>query len=273
MQIKQDRKYPIVLAIAGSEPLGSAGVQADIKSISACGGYAAGALTCIVNENTTEVKDIFSLPVDLVTGQVESFLGDLDASAIKMGMLYSAELIEKLSVVLKKYSHIPLIVDPVMVASGGEQLIENSAVEAYKKYLFPLATIITPNRREAELLLGKKVTIDSAEKDATAICQWGNSVIIKSIIAGDDKLEDAFCDVEDGTTSLIMKEYVETRNINGTGCTFSSSIATFLARGFNLKEAISRAEEYINGAIVSGARYEFGKGIGPVDHFYKFNAH
>ena len=175
------KEYPKVLAIAGSEPLGSAGVQADIKAISACGSYAAGALTCIVNEDTMQVKEVFPLPVELIIGQVRSFLDDVHASAIKTGMLFKKEVIKAVAETLKDYPDIPLVVDPVMVNSTGEPLIEPDAIEAYKEYLFPLATIITPNYREANLLLKHDFCGENPENDMKELCQWGNAAIVKSI--------------------------------------------------------------------------------------------
>lgn len=260
--------YPKVLAIAGSEPLGSAGVQADIKSISACGSYAAGAITCIVNEDTTRVKEVFPLPVDLVLGQAQSFLDDVKASAIKTGMLFTEELVRKLGELLKNYPDVPLVVDPVMVDSVGTPLIRPEAIEAYKDALFPLATLITPNYREANLLLHRTFSSSSPEADILELCQWGNAAIVKSV-PHPDGLMDVFYSQKTGMQTFI-KEKVETRNVNGTGCTFSSSIAAFLSQGYTLEKAIEHAERYIDGAIHEGATYQFGKGFGPVTHFYEW---
>jgi hydroxymethylpyrimidine kinase/phosphomethylpyrimidine kinase len=170
-----------VFLIAGSEPLGSAGIQADIKSVTACGGYAAGALTCIVNEDTREVKGIISIPVEMVEGQCRSFLGDVGADCIKTGMLYSRDVIHAVAQILKDFSSVPCVVDPVMVSTAGARLLKDDAIECYKNELFAHATIITPNRREAEVLLGRPMNPRNMKADLRALCTNGNAVIVKSI--------------------------------------------------------------------------------------------
>ena len=260
-------EYPKVLAIAGSEPMGSAGVQADIKAISACGSYAAGALTCIVNEDTTRVKEVYPLPVGLVIGQVRSFLDDVRATAIKTGMLFTEELVRELGSTLRDYRGIPLVVDPVMVDSGGTPLIRREAVDAYKDSLFPLATIITPNFREANLLLDHTFDAASPEADIRALCRWGNAAIVKSV-PHPEGLMDVFYSEATGMRTFV-KEKVDTRNVNGTGCSFSSSSAAFLSQKYTLEDAVTLPEDYIDGAIHRGATYRFGTGFGPVAHFYR----
>ena len=262
------KEYPKVLVIAGSEPLGSAGIQADIKSISACGSYAAGAITCIVNEDTTQVKDVFPLPTELVIGQACSFLDDVKASSIKTGMLFTEELVHALGDTLKNYRGIPLVVDPVMVDSGGTPLIKPEAIDAYKQHLFPLATIITPNFREANLLLKRTFSSESPENDIKELCQWGNAAIVKSV-PHPKGLMDVFYSQETGMR-IFPKQKIETRNINGSGCTFASSISAYLAQGLSLEESVLQAEDYIDGAIREGSTYKFGKGFGPVTHLYRW---
>lgn len=263
------KEYPKVLAIAGSEPLGSAGVQADIKSISACGSYAAGAITCILDEDTTRVKEVFPLPVSLVIGQVRSFLDDVQASAVKTGMLYTEELVRALGPVLADYRDIPLVVDPVMVDSNGTPLICPEAVRAYIECLFPLATIITPNYREANLLLGHPFAETDPEADMHWLCHQGCAAIVKSV-PHPHGLMDVFYSEETGIKTFV-KEKVDTHNVNGTGCTFASSIAAYLSQGYTLNDAVHKAEDYIDGAIREGATYRFGTGYGPVTHFYRWS--
>lgn len=264
---KNKKSFSKVFLIAGSEPLGSAGIQADIKAISACGGYAAGAITCIVDEDTKRVKDICMISTEMVVGQADSFLSDVGADCIKTGMLYSKDMIVAVAALLKRYTEVPLLVDPVMVASGGAQLIENNAIDAYKKYLFPLALITTPNKREADLLLGREIKVENIEADLKELCQWGNSVIVKSIDEG-ETLKDFFYDVKTGKMSVFSKKKINTRNINGTGDSFGSAIATYIARGYSLQDAVSKAEQFIHKAIETGAEYSFGEGYGPVHAFY-----
>ncbi|MCQ2258642.1 MAG: hydroxymethylpyrimidine/phosphomethylpyrimidine kinase [Bacteroidaceae bacterium] len=257
----QKKSLNIVFLIAGSEPLGSAGMQADIKAITACGGYAACALTGIVDEDTQRVKQIFHLPVDLIVSQAESFLGDVGANCIKTGVLPSAEIIRGVAGVLKRYPEVKKVIDPVVVNSVGEQLVSNDSIEAYKNELFSLATLITPNRREAEVLLQHKLT--NIEEDIKELGSWGCSVIIKSIEKG-DMLSDYLYNAETGEVREFSKQRIDTHNVNGTGDSFSSAIATYLAKGYPLTEAVEKGEEFINKAIALGAEYEFGHGFGPV---------
>ena len=171
-------------------------MQADIKAITACGGYAACALTAIVDEDTQRVKQIHHLPVDLIVSQAESFLGDVGANCIKTGVLPSADIIHGVAGVLKQYPDVKKVIDPVIVNSVGEQLVSNDSIEAYKELLFPLATLITPNRREAEVLLHRKIS--NAEEDIKELGKWGNSVIIKSLEAPDNQLVDVLYDATTG---------------------------------------------------------------------------
>lgn len=251
-----------VFLIAGSEPLGSAGMQADIKAITACGGYAACAVTSIVDEDTRRIKNIFHLPVDLIVSQAESFLGDIETGCIKTGVLPSEEIIRGVAGVLRKFNHIPLVVDPVIVNSLGVQLVTDSAIDAYKNELFPLATLITPNWREAEVLLGHK--LGNVEEDIKELGRWGCSVIIKSIGSGEGWLSDYLYDAKTNKVREFRKPRIITRNVNGTGDSFSSAIATYIATKYELEEAVEKGEEFISRAISLGAEYEFGHGFGPV---------
>jgi len=252
----------IVFLIAGSEPLGSAGMQADIKAITACGGYAACAVTSIVDEDTRRVKNIFHMPVDLIVSQAESFLGDIDTGCIKTGVLPSEEIIKGVAGVLRKYHNVPIVVDPVIVNSLGILLVADNAIEAYKRELFPLATLITPNWREAEVLIGHK--LGNVAEDIRELGKWGCSVIIKSIETGDHTLSDFYYDHTTDTVREFRKQRIITRNVNGTGDSFSSAIATYIATQYPLTQAIEKGEEFIQRAISLGAEYEFGHGFGPV---------
>jgi len=250
-----------VFLIAGSEPLGSAGMQADIKAITACGGYAACAVTSIVDEDTRHVKSIFHLPVDLIVSQAESFLGDVETGCIKTGVLPSEEIIHGVAGVLRQYSHIPKVIDPVIVNSVGEKLVADSAIEAYKQLLFPLATLITPNRREAEVLLGRPIR--NVREDIRELGSWGSSVIIKSMRYG-TMLSDFLFNAQTGEVLEFTKPRIDTHNVNGTGDSFSSAIATYIATKYPLNDAVRKGEEFISRAISLGAEYEFGHGFGPV---------
>lgn len=265
------KQLNIVFLIAGSEPLGSAGMQADIKAITACGGYAACALTGIVDEDTRKVKSVTPLPAELVVSQAESFLGDVGAQCIKTGVLPTAEIIDGVAELLKQYPNVKKVIDPVIVDSNGVQLVSNESIDAYKEKLFPIATLITPNFREAEVLLKRKIT--NISEDIKELGQWGNSVIVKSmesqVMAGrsmpaQDMLSDFLYNAETGEVREFRKRRIATHNVNGTGDSFSSAIATYLAKGYGLNEAVEKGEEFISKAIALGAEYEFGHGYGPV---------
>ena len=265
------KQLNIVFLIAGSEPLGSAGMQADIKAITACGGYAACALTGIVDEDTRKVKSVTPLPAEKVVRQAESFLGDVGAQCIKTGVLPTAEIIDGVAELLKRYPNVKKVIDPVIVDSNGVQLVSNESIDAYKEKLFPIATLITPNFREAEVLLKRKIT--NISEDIKELGQWGNSVIVKSmesqVMAGrsmpaQDMLSDFLYNAETGEVREFRKRRIATHNVNGTGDSFSSAIATYLAKGYGLNEAVEKGEEFISKAIALGAEYEFGHGYGPV---------
>ena len=266
MDNKKD--FPKVFMIAGSEPLGSCGIQADIKAVSACGGFAAGAITLIVDMDTTSVKGIRTMPTDLILSQSRHFLDDVGADCIKTGMLYDKQIVEAVADLLLGYPDVPKVIDPVMVDSGGTALIQDDAVEAYRRLLFPQAEIITPNIHEASVLAGEPVTLDNAEYIVRNLAAPGCSVIIKSIPDGDN-LTDIFYNRRTGTLRNFSKHRINTRNVNGTGDTFGSAIATYIARKYPLDAAVERAEIFINESIAYGAGYRFGPGYGPVHPFYR----
>jgi hydroxymethylpyrimidine/phosphomethylpyrimidine kinase len=265
------KQLNIVFVIAGSEPLGSAGMQADIKAITACGGYAACALTGIVDEDTRRVKSVTPMSAELVVSQAESFLDDVGAQCIKTGVLPTAEIIQGVAGVLQRHPKVRKVIDPVIVDSNGVQLVSDESIGAYKKMLFPLATLITPNFREAEVLLKRKIT--NIAEDIKELGQWGNSVIIKSMqsqtfadqnTSPQEMLSDFLYNAETGEVKEFRKHRIPTHNVNGTGDSFSSAIATYLAKGYSLSEAVEKGEEFISRAIALGAEYEFGHGYGPV---------
>ena len=255
------KQLNIVFLIAGSEPLGSAGMQADIKAITACGGYAACALTAIVDEDTRHVKSITHLPVDLIVSQTESFLGDVGAQCVKTGVLPSKAIIQGVAGKLKEYPDVIKVIDPVIVNSVCEKLVDDEAIAAYRQLLFPLATLITPNYREAAVLLGHPV--QDVEKDLRTLAQSGCSVIVKSI-ERDGMLCDYLYNRGTDRVTEFRKEKIKTNNVNGTGDSFASAIATYLAKGYSLDQAVAKGEEFIQRAISLGAEYVFGHDFGPV---------
>lgn len=263
------KKYDTVLTIAGSDPSGGAGIEADIKTISAHGCYASTVITAVVNENTQGVYGIHPIPVDMVVGQIESVLTDIGADAVKIGMLYSAELVSAVASVLRKHDVKNIVVDPVMVATSGDALMKAGIAEALKSELFPIARIITPNIPEAETLTGLKISNVDEMKDASDVLSVnGLSVLLKGGHLDADKLVDVLCDAEDEAFLEFPSDKIVTKNTHGTGCTLSSAIASNLAKGKRLLGAVTASKQYIDAAIKAGADYEIGKGHGPVCHFY-----
>lgn len=240
-----------VFLIAGSEPLGSAGVQADIKAITRQDGWAAAALTCIVDEDVNRIKGIHPLPVELIVSQSESFLSTVGADCIKTGLLPSEQIIRAVAGVLRRYNRQPILIDPVIVNFEGKQLVSDDAIAAYKDELFPLATLITPNVREAEFLLGHRIT--DPEADLKALSATGSSVLVKSVEEG-RYLVDYLYDTASGTLTPHPKKKLQLDDRNGTGDTLASAIATHLAKGDDLATAVTRAEAYMS-YFLAGPRY------------------
>lgn len=260
--------YNTVLTIAGSDSGGGAGIQADIKTISAMGCYAASAITAITVQNTLGVQAVHPVPLDILRGQIDAVLSDIGADAIKIGMLHSSEVVNLVAEMIEKYQIRNIVLDPVMVSTSGHRLIEEDAVEVIKTRLMPLARVITPNVPEAEILAGCKIAgEDEFEAIARRLSDNGNvSVLMKAGHLSGDSLVDYFYNVEDDTITRLQSKRVQTRNTHGTGCTLSSAFAASLAKGENLTDAAISAKRYIEQAIISGAEYEIGKGHGPVNH-------
>ena len=264
------KKYYRVLTIAGSDSCGGAGIQADIKAISANGCYAASAITAVTVQNTSGVQAVHPVPPDILEGQIEAVLSDIGADAVKIGMLHSAEVVKIVADKIKNYSIKNVVLDPVMVSTSGHRLIEDSAVEIIKKLLLPLARVVTPNLPEAEILIGRTI---SGEYDFDGVAReladtYGISVLLKAGHLTGDVLTDYFYNVEDDALTLLPSKRVDTKNTHGTGCTLSSAFAAALARGEGLTTAAKSAKAYIERAIISGAEYEIGHGYGPVNHFF-----
>lgn len=263
-------KYNRVLTIAGSDSGGGAGIQADIKAISALGCFATSAITAVTVQNTLGVEAVHPIPLDILRGQIDAVLSDIGTDAIKIGMLHSSEVVEVVADVLQKYNIRNVVLDPVMVSTSGHRLIEESAIDTLCRVLIPRARVITPNIPEAEILAGVKITAnDQLAEVARLLSQGGTvSVLLKAGHLTEDRLVDIFYNAEQDTITELPSARVYTPNTHGTGCTLSSALAALLAKGYELTDAARGAKEYINQAIVSGARYEIGGGHGPVDHFW-----
>lgn len=264
------KKYPIVLAISGTDPSGGAGQQADIKAISATGGYAACAVTAVVVQNTTGVRDVFPVPPKTISDQIAAVFDDIGARAVKIGMLNSSEVICAVRDSLKHYGAQNIVLDPVMVATSGDRLIEESAVNSLMTELIPMARVITPNVPEAEILSGMRISSQSELPEVARQLSCGGkvSVMMKAGHLSDDDLVDIFYNAEEDRCIELHSRRIDTPNTHGTGCTLSSAFASYLAQGYSLDDAARAAKDYIAGAIESGAGYEIGHGHGPVDHFW-----
>jgi hydroxymethylpyrimidine/phosphomethylpyrimidine kinase len=272
MSPPKTKTYRRVLTIAGSDSGGGAGIQADLKTLAANGCYGMSVITALTAQNTQGVTGIHPVPVDFVARQLDAVLSDLGADAVKVGMLYSAELIEMVARKLKEYQMSPIVLDPVMVAQSGDKLLRDDAVAALKIHLIPLAEILTPNIPEASALLGRKISV-AAEMPAAAaeLAQLGcRNVLVKGGHLEGKDCDDCLYLGAERRTVRFPGSRVETRNNHGTGCTLSSAIAAFLARGDEAGTAVRRAKEYITGAIRAGAAYRIGHGHGPVHHFWRF---
>ncbi len=263
------KTYRRCLSIAGSDPSGGAGIQADLKTFSALGCYGMTAIVAVVDENTAGVTGVHPVPVDFVTGQIRSCLDDIGADAIKIGMLHSAELIRAVKDTLEGYGTRNTVLDPVMVATSGDPLLQADAVATLRDELIPSVRVITPNIPEAELLLGRPLkSQEDLPGAAKELSQDGRvSVLLKAGHMHDDTVADIFYNAEDGSLTVLESPRTATRNTHGTGCTMSSALASFLAHGHDLTEAARLAKAYISRAITAGAGYRIGHGHGPVHHF------
>ncbi|MFI3282246.1 MAG: bifunctional hydroxymethylpyrimidine kinase/phosphomethylpyrimidine kinase [Rikenellaceae bacterium] len=265
------KRYNRVLTIAGSDSGGGAGIQADIKTISALGGYAASAITAVTVQNTLGVSGVHPIPIDVIRGQIDAVLEDIGADAVKIGMLHSAEVVAMIIERLDHYKIENIVVDPVMVSTSGHRLIEDSAVELLRDELLPRARIITPNIPEAEILLSTQINHqDQLEELAQRLSPNKTcSVLLKAGHLTEQTLTDIFYNAEESTTTQLSSQRSSTPNTHGTGCTLSSAVATCLALGMSPTDAVIAAKEYIRLAIISGADYSIGGGHGPVDHFHR----
>ena len=255
-----------VLIIAGSDSGGGAGIQADIKSVTALGGYAATAVTALTAQDTTGVYGVHAVPPAFIKQQIELVLGDIGADAVKTGMLHSAAVIEAVSESLDSHGRgIPLVVDPVMVAKGGASLFDASAIDSMKARLIPKAALITPNLPEAEALTGRTIrSLADMRQAAAALLDLGcAAVLLKGGHGGGAMITDLLAE-RDGPVIEFRSRRIETRHTHGPGCTLASAVATGLAQGMGLKDAVARARNYVLKALRTAPG--FGKGHGPLNH-------
>jgi hydroxymethylpyrimidine/phosphomethylpyrimidine kinase len=260
-----DTNPPVALTIAGSDSGGGAGIQADLKTFSALGVYGMSVLTAITAQNTQAVTAVAEIPLDVIAAQIDAVLTDIGADAVKTGMLSSAEIIETVADRLKAHQVARLVVDPVMVATSGDLLLRTDAVDTLRSALLPMASVITPNLPEAEVLVGHSVeTVSAMREAARALIDMGpRSVLVK----GGHLKGDATDVFYDGTDWLeLSAKRIPTTSTHGTGCTLASAIAANLALGQDLAESVRNAKSYLTEAIAHA--YPIGYGHGPVHHFY-----
>jgi hydroxymethylpyrimidine/phosphomethylpyrimidine kinase len=268
--VSHPRQPPVVLTIAGSDSGGGAGIQADLKSFAAHGTFGATAVTAVTAQSTVGVAAVHVVPAGVVVAQVEAVLDDLPVVAVKTGMLATAEIIEAVAG-LAAAGRLPhLVVDPVMVSSTGDRLLDTDATSAYLDGLLPHARVVTPNLREAQVLLGRELgTLDHVRRAAADLRRTGCEVVVVKgghPVAGTaGRAVDVWCD-DDGVHELVG-EWVETPNNHGTGCSFASAVTARLAQGDDVAAALAAAKGYVGRALAGGSRWRLGAGHGPLDHF------
>jgi hydroxymethylpyrimidine/phosphomethylpyrimidine kinase len=256
----------VVLSIAGSDSSAGAGIQADLKAISACGGYGATVITAVTAQNTQGVQEAAEIPLWLIEAQIEAVFADLRVAAVKTGMLSSAAIVQSVAAALRRHKPPHFVLDPVMIAKSGHALLRDDAMESVRRDLLPLATLVTPNRHEAERLTGTTVSSrEEAEAAARQLLDLGcGAVLIKGgHMEGPEALDWL---VTPDTVQSFSAPRQSTRHTHGTGCTLSAAIATYLGRGAPLARAVELAKEYVTQAIHAGL--PLGAGQGPTDHFF-----
>ena len=254
---------PAVLTIAGSDSSGGAGIQADLKTMLACGVYGMSAITALTAQNTKDVAAVARTSPEILAAQLDSIFTDIFPAALKTGMVFDSELIQVIAEKLKSYGAKNIVVDPVMVATSGARLLNESAIDALKEKLLPLASLITPNLMEAEVLAGMEIM--SHEDMETAAQKLHENYGCNVLCKGGHRLQDAddlLYTAE--VTHWLKAEHIENPNTHGTGCTLSAAIASFLAKGEPLPQAAGLAKDYITGALKAGL--DLGQGAGPLHH-------
>lgn len=259
-----------ILTIAGSDPSGGAGIQADLKTFAARGTYGMAALTALTAQNTQGVTGVHLLPAAFVADQIKAVFTDVRVDAIKIGMIATAEIAEAIADALTPYPHVPVVLDPVMVAKGGASLLAEDAVEALVLRLLPIATLITPNLPEAAALLGEVEARDreSMASQANRLMELGpRAVLVKGGHLEGPESPDVFVDA--ASVTWLEGGRSETRNTHGTGCTLASAIAAELGKGLGPLEAVQVGKGFVSAAIARSGELSVGSGHGPVHHFHE----
>lgn len=256
-----------VLTIAGSDSGGGAGIQADLKTFAAHGVFGMSAITALTAQNTVGVQGVFEISPDFVGLQIDSVMRDLGADAVKTGMLANAGIIRTVAAKLSEYAVTVLVVDPVMVAKGGDSLLRPEARESLVKYLLPLATVLTPNLPEAQELCGFEIrSLEDMRKAARTIQSLGpRAVVVKGgHLVDSEESRDVLFDGKNFEEFTVPR--IESKNTHGTGCTFASAIAASMALGLPVNEAVRAAKDYIFRIIKASVDLKLGKGFGPMNH-------
>ncbi|MFB4164424.1 bifunctional hydroxymethylpyrimidine kinase/phosphomethylpyrimidine kinase [Alteribacillus sp. JSM 102045] len=257
-------KVPSALSIAGTDPTGGAGIHADLKTFQERKAYGMAVVTSVVAQNTKGVQDVWHVPLDMVEKQIKAVLEDIRPDAVKTGMIATPEMIEKVAELLERQD-LPLVVDPVMVATSGDSLMEQESTELMKKRLFPLARVITPNIAEAETLTAMSIkTQEEAEQAAKMLVDemGAEAALVKGGHLTGDATDILYCN---GKIEYLTAQRTDTNHTHGTGCSLSASIAAELARGNDIKDAVSKSKIFISQAIHH--TLGIGKGDGPVNHW------
>jgi len=261
---------PIALTIAGSDSGGGAGIQADLKAMSALGTYGASVITAVTAQNTRAVTAVHGIPLPVIAAQIDAVLTDLNVGAIKIGMLSTPDIVRTVADSIAGFSG-PIVLDPVMIAKSGDALLAQDAIQTLREVLVPRATLLTPNLPEATCLLDctEADTPDQMIAQGLALCGLGaRAVLMKGGHGRGEICHDLLIDPT-GCVTEFKAPRRDTRNTHGTGCTLSSSVAAGLSKGLSLIEAVSQAHDYLQGAITQADSLRIGKGHGPVHHFHR----
>lgn len=264
-------QVPIALTIAGSDPSGGAGIQADLKTFTALGVYGAAVITALTAQSTRGVEGIHAVPSEFVAQQIDVLARDLDVNATKTGMLHDRATVLAVAAAVRSHDLHPLVVDPVMVATSGDVLLEDDAIAAYLSDLIPLTDVLTPNLEEAARLLERPVARDEATmvEQAHALLALGcRAVVLKGGHGSGPRALDIYVG-PDGEPVRLERERIATPNTHGTGCTFSAAIAAALAQGKAPEKAVAEAKDFVHGALSAGKELHIGHGAGPVDHLFR----
>lgn len=264
------KRYHTALTIAGSDSGGGAGIQADLKTMTSLGVYGLSVITSVTAQNTQGVQGIHPVPVSFIETQLQSVFDDIEINAIKIGMLHSREVAERVGTFLQKHPGIPVVLDPVMVATSGDILLQQDAIDAIRRQVFPVTELITPNIHEARVLTGQDLHTEASIRDAgRQLHHMGaRNVLIKGGDIESTQAQDILYLGTEDRHIVLNSPKIETRNLHGTGCSLSSAIAAYLSQGQPLEAAVRNAKEYIQQAIQSGAAFQLGRGHGPIHHMW-----